>query len=133
MAWIEANRAVLADVVALPTPDKLAANAVRYIASWLKLLGLRQHRAGKNARGEYVLDGAALALAAHVFERRSGDTFSKISIYRKSVPLENTVSEAPVPIPLPYSDPALVLTELLDTGMLDTFGPEKLRVIPRKL
>ena len=131
LAWIEANREVLAGVVALPTPDKLAANAVRYIASWLELLGLRQHRAGKNARGEYVLDGASLALAAHVFDRRGGDTFSKESIFRKSVPLENAVPEAP--IPPPNSDPALVITELLDKGALDDFGPQKLAVIRQKL
>lgn len=119
LAWVEANRAVLAGVVALPSPDELRANAVRYIRSWLKTLGLRQHRAGKNARGEYVLDGAALALAAHVFERRGGDTFSKDAHSRKSVP------------------PALHgpndLKSWLEAGRLDAYGAEKLHLIRQKV
>ncbi len=114
---------------------QLAANAVRYIASWLKLLGLRQHRVGKNARGEYALDGASLALAAYVFDRRGGDAFSKVTIYRKSVPLENVALEAsiPVPIPPPNPEPALVITQLLDTGALDALRSQKLAVIRQKL
>lgn len=93
LAWIEFNRTVLAGVIALPTPDELRANAVRYIRSWLKTLGLRQHRAGKNSRGDYVLDGAALALAASVFERKGGDTFLIERHFRESVPTKNTVSD----------------------------------------
>jgi phage/plasmid primase-like uncharacterized protein len=119
LAWVEANREVLAGVVDLPNPDELRVNAVRYIRSWLKTLGLRQHRTGKNARGEYVLDGAALALAAHVFERRGGDTFYKDAYSRKSVP------------------PALHgpddLKNWLDMGQLDAFGPQKLHVIRQKV
>lgn len=119
LSYIEANRAVLAGVVALPTPEKLAANAVRYLASWLKPLGLRQHRAGKNERGEYVLDGAALALAATVFERRgAGTLLLKTSISTKSVPAENTVPDGTPPPDLEVQDDYERLRHALTVGHL---------------
>lgn len=128
LAWIEANRTVLVGVIALPTPDELRANAVRYIRSWLKTLGLRQHRVGKNVQGEYVLDGAALVLAAHVFERRGGDTFSKVYLYKKSVPTKNTVLDGISP-----PDSVQQLVTMLEAGRLDAYGPEKLHIIRQKV
>ena len=133
LGWIEENRAVLAGVVALPTTAELHANPVRYIRSWLKPLGLRQARVGKNARGEYVLDASALALAARVFERRGGDTFLKTHHLTKSVPVDfEAISPPPIP-PLPPPITADDLPTLLEQGRLDAFGPQKVAVIRRNV
>lgn len=109
ITWIEDNRAVLAGVVGLPASEVLTMNAVRYIASWLKPLGLRQHRAGKNERREYCLDAAALALAAQVFKRREQE-----HLLRSSAPPAQAQSET-----IPYS-------KVLDQpfpGEIPTGGP----------
>ncbi len=54
--WIEANRHILRGVVRIPPPEILASQPVRFISVVLRKMGLKQHRIGKNEKGQYRLD-----------------------------------------------------------------------------
>ncbi len=120
--WIEQNRSWLAGVIALPDAARLKENPVRYVGSWLKVLGLKQKRVGKNELASYALEVAALETACKTLKRR-GDTFLLKGILRKSVPT------------LPPNPDAAGgwLSQLLEAGHLDAFGPERVQTIRQKL
>lgn len=93
--WVEANRAWLAGLVALPKdPDKLRANPLRYVGGWLKRLGLKQTRVGKNDQGTYSLELVSLTYACRTLQKR-GTLLLDDSPLDKSVPTSNAVPEPP--------------------------------------
>ncbi|MCP4702850.1 MAG: hypothetical protein GY862_39215 [Gammaproteobacteria bacterium] len=106
VSWIEEHREALSGVVRLPTADRLASNCMRYVGTWLKAMGVRQVRAGKNRSGEYMADANSLAFMRMILDKRSvfpqekQGTLSSITIEKKtpeSVPIPDTT-------PSPISD-----------------------------
>jgi phage/plasmid primase-like uncharacterized protein len=68
--WIEDNREWLGGLVALPSPEQLKKNMIRYVGSWLKALGLKQRRVADPKDGQYALEIETFALACETLERR---------------------------------------------------------------
>lgn len=120
--WIEENRSWLGGVIALPLPERLKDNLVRYVGSWLKALGLKQKRVGNTHEQTYALELETLKSAYRTLKRRN--TLSSLT-----VPSEESVLRPPAALP----DVAEWLTELLDKGRLDAFGPDRVQMIRRKL
>jgi phage/plasmid primase-like uncharacterized protein len=91
--WVEANRHILRGVMRIPPPEILASQPVRFISVVLRKIGLKQHRVGRNEKGQYCLDQAQLEKMGTVLERRgtlpiqviqvSGDT-SRLYIHEDS-------------------------------------------------
>lgn len=120
--WVEANRSWLAGLVALPAADKLRANLIRYVGGWLKALGLKQMRTGKNERGVYSLALGALEVACGTMQKRGTLSLEEV-LKEKSVPAPST---SPVGV-------KAWLERLLEAGTLDGFGKPKLQRIREKL
>jgi phage/plasmid primase-like uncharacterized protein len=99
VVWCETNREWLAGLVAMPSPDKLAANPVRFISSRLKALGLKQKRVGKNKDGQYALEVESLKVACETLQRR-GTLSTEIEDYQKVSP-EDAPPEDPPEDPQP--------------------------------
>jgi hypothetical protein len=101
ITWVEANRAWIAGLVPLPKdPDKLKANPLRYVSSWLKRLGLKQTRVGKHAQGTYGLELGSLTCACRTLQKRGTLSLNKSSL-DKSVPAFEHVQVNPSPPPEP--------------------------------
>jgi hypothetical protein len=81
--WVKANRHILRGVMRIPPPEILANQPVRFISVVLRKIGLKQHRIGKNEKGQYRLDQDRFEQMRAILERRrtlpiqisaSGDT-----------------------------------------------------------
>lgn len=116
--WIEHNRSWLGGLVALPTSDKLKTNLIRYIGSWLKSLGLRQTRVGKNVLGQYSLELESLEIACSTIKRR-GTVSLDIGLSTKSVPTVSASTSPPSPPPPDWLQP---LQTALTRGAFNTIN-----------
>lgn len=120
--WIEGARPWLSGTVALPDPEQLRSNLLRYVGSWLKVLGLRQKRTGKNEQAAYALELGTLETACRTMQKR-GTLFTLIATQVKSVPT-----------PPPHADDAGAwLLELLKQGRLGDLSGSRLETIRQKL
>ncbi len=102
-AWIEENRSWLAGLVALPDADRLRANLIRYVGGWLKLVGLKQKRVGKNEQAAYSLELEALETACSTLRKR-GTLSLEYVLQAESVPALPPPPPLP-PLPPPPSEP----------------------------
>lgn len=68
--WVEANRHILRGVMRIPSPEILASQPVRFFSVVLRKMGLKQHRVGKNEKGQYRLDQNRFEQMRTVLERR---------------------------------------------------------------
>ncbi len=81
ISWIEEHRTVLAGIVRLPDPERLATNIIRYVGTWLNAMGIKQMRIGKSGNCEYGIDAEVLAFMQYILQKRG--TFSAITIKEK--------------------------------------------------
>ncbi|MCP4702830.1 MAG: hypothetical protein GY862_39115, partial [Gammaproteobacteria bacterium] len=82
VSWIEEHRTVLTGIIRLPEPERLASNIVRYVGTWLRAMGIKQARAGKNGNGEYSTDADGIAFLRNILKKRG--TLSSITIKEKT-------------------------------------------------
>ena len=68
--WVEANRHILRGVMRIPPPEILANQPVRFISVVLQKMGLKQHRVGRNAQGQYGMDPERFNQFRAILERR---------------------------------------------------------------
>lgn len=134
--WIEENRSWLAGIVALPAADKLRANLIRYVGGWLKAVGLKQKRTGKNEFGVYSLELQTLETACCTMQKRG--TLSSIDTLKgESVPVVPELPAQPSrALERPPGDPAAVpawLRGLLNSGRLAVFGAARVSAVRQKL
>ena len=126
--WIEDNRAWLSGLISLPTPNKLQANIMRYVGTWLGKLALSQERIGKNGSRQYALKLETLETTCKTLERRGTLLLTKDNLH-KSVPPVEAVEVKASPPPKTPPDWLEIFKRALNSGKFAGIKPDYIQKI----
>jgi phage/plasmid primase-like uncharacterized protein len=137
--WVTANQDALTHLKLIPNGAQIDSGyIVARIGGWLRGAGLTQRRAkGRGARYAVMLSSISEMRGYSRPRRENRQPLhflpTRFIGMKKGLPPSESACRTVITTPPPNPNPVLVVTDLLEAGKLDAFGPEKLHVIRRKV